>query len=69
MFEGGELMVERPKDEKNIECALCAPFEQTGTWRCAECGAMNINKWKECWKCKSPRVAEVVVDRPGTEPK
>ncbi len=52
-------MVEKPKDEKNIECALCAPFEQSGTWRCAECGALNVNKWKEGWKCKSPRV-EVV---------
>jgi hypothetical protein len=51
-------MVEKPKDEKNVECALCAPFEQTGTWRCADCGAMNINKWKECWKCKAPRLAE-----------
>lgn len=51
----GRDMVEKPKDEKNIECALCAPFEQSGTWRCADCGAMNVNKWKECWKCKSPR--------------
>ena len=52
-----ETMAEKPKDEKSIECALCAPFEQSGTWRCAECGAMNINKWTECWKCKSPRIA------------
>ncbi|HTY47781.1 MAG TPA: hypothetical protein VMB46_08985 [Methanomassiliicoccales archaeon] len=49
-------MVEQKKDEKGPECALCAPFEQVGTWRCNECGAMNINKWKECWKCKSPRL-------------
>ena len=51
-------MVERKKDENTVECSLCAPFEQTGTWRCADCGAMNINKWKECWKCKSPRILE-----------
>jgi len=47
-------MPEKPKDER-VECSLCAPFEQAGTWRCAECGAMNINKWRECWKCEAPR--------------
>jgi len=55
-WKSGDDVVEQKKDEKGPECALCAPFEQVGTWRCNECGAMNINKWKECWKCKSPRL-------------
>ncbi len=46
----------KQEEKKTVECETCAPFEQVGTWRCSVCGAMNINKWKECWKCKSPRV-------------
>jgi hypothetical protein len=41
--------------EQRADCPTCTTSLQAGTWTCAECGSMNVSKWKECWKCKSPR--------------
>ncbi len=46
------------KRQEGLECETCAPVGYIDTWRCANCGAMNINKWTECWKCKTPRLQE-----------
>ena len=46
-------MAEEKKEE--VACETCAPIGYIDTWKCAKCGAMNINKWTECWKCKTPR--------------
>ena len=47
-------------EEKNaqdkITCETCAAVSKAGTWQCAECGALNLDKWKDCWKCHSPRL-------------
>jgi ribosomal protein L40E len=43
-----------------MECETCTPIGYLDTWRCSECGAMNINKWTECWKCGTPRLKEAV---------
>jgi len=58
---------EEPEDKKDLACATCAPFAQAGTWRCSGCGAMNISKWKECWKCKSPRAPDLAPPLPADE--
>ena len=51
-------MEDKNASEK-ITCETCAAVSKTGTWRCAECGALNIEKWKDCWKCRSPRFGPV----------
>lgn len=57
-------MAEKKMGE-GVECETCAPIGYIDTWRCAECGAMNINKWTECWKCKTPRLPGP--EKTGTE--
>jgi hypothetical protein len=51
--------MEDTKASEKITCETCAAMSKTGTWRCGECGALNLDKWKECWKCQSPRFAAV----------
>ncbi len=47
-------------EEKNaqdkITCETCAAVGKAGTWQCADCGALNLDKWKDCWKCHSSRL-------------
>jgi hypothetical protein len=45
--------------KEKITCEMCAAVTSTGTWHCAECGALNVEKWKDCWKCRSPRFGPV----------